>query len=68
MGPITLTIIGLILLAIVVSVLLFFGKKFGFIEPPLANVIIWGTVIVIGVIFLILILKILGVSLPVHLP
>jgi hypothetical protein len=68
MGPVTATILGCLLLAIIVSLVIMAGRKFGFLDETLASAIIWGTVILIGLILLLLALRLLGVNLGAHLP
>jgi hypothetical protein len=69
-GPITSAILGLILLAVLVTVLVKGAQYMGWIDGGLATKIVWGTGVVILVIIALLVIRlILGAfNLPIHMP
>lgn len=71
-GPVTQLILGCLVLAIIVSLLVFAGKKAGILDEGLAQKIIWGTGAVIVVIIVLalvaLIMNALGVGGLIKLP
>lgn len=62
MGPISQTLLGLLLLAILVTILVKVGQRFEVLDATLARGIIYATLAVIGVVVLVVLLNLLGVG------
>jgi hypothetical protein len=69
-GPITATILGLIALAILVTVLIKGAQYLGWLDSGLATKIFWGTGVVIVIVLALVILHLIlsALNIPIRMP